>query len=322
MAWRVSALVLGLGFCAVTVLSGRERKEPPFPLNLFAKAKKEDYIGEKECARCHKPYFASYERSPHALYMRDTKAPLDRQGCEGCHGPGEIHLEEVEDATKVVRYRKSKPEEIARACLRCHGDTMRLAQWHRTDHAKSDVSCTSCHQIHPSLEEQRVGKAPLPGSAPWVAERVPIAGLLTSDQVRLCGGCHQRAVNQMRLPFHHPVLQGRMVCTDCHDVHPSKSGRKKAHPFKSTCLTCHAEKTGPFVFEHDPVAGWSGEGCTECHQPHGAPHPSLVKAFSRGLCNQCHTDKGNAHFPGWTCWQAGCHVAVHGSNSDPFLRTP
>ena len=88
---------------------------------------------------------------------------------------------------------------------------------------------------------------------------------------------------------------------------------------RELCVTCHGNVAGPFVYEHDPVVGLTGEGCMECHRPHGSNNPKLLTTFSRGACAQCHTDKANNHFPGRTCWQSGCHVAIHGSNTDPFL---
>jgi predicted CXXCH cytochrome family protein len=41
-----------------------------------------------------------------------------------------------------------------------------------------------------------------------------------------------------------------------------------------TCYQCHAEKRGPFLWEHAPVR----EDCTNCHSPHGSTQPSLLKA--------------------------------------------
>ncbi len=303
----------------------KAKKLQPFPLNLFAQAKAEDYIGEKECAQCHKRETQTFNASPHALYVRDPKLPVDKKGCEACHGPGEIHLEDVKDLTKVVSFTKSKPKEVSLACLRCHADTMRISQWHRTEHAKADVACTNCHQIH--RDEGRGTRDEVKGNGLKLAQRIFVTAtepkaLLKSDEVTLCGQCHQREINEFRLNFHHPVHEGRMVCSDCHDVHPTKAASKKVRAIKEMCITCHADKAGPFAFEHDPVAGWTGDGCVECHRPHGSHNPRLLKAFSRGLCNQCHTDKGNNHYPGQSCWNVGCHVAVHGSNSDVWLRQP
>jgi hypothetical protein len=40
------------------------------------------------------------------------------------------------------------------------------------------------------------------------------------------------------------------------------------------CYKCHADKQGPFVFEHAPL---KVEGCTACHDPHGSANPKLLK---------------------------------------------
>jgi predicted CXXCH cytochrome family protein len=89
------------------------------------------------------------------------------------------------------------------------------------------------------------------------------------------------------------------------------------------CLTCHVEKRGPFVYEHDIVTGSGAEACLTCHQAHGSPHPKLQKMRGRGLCLQCHTDiaQDDVHRRlSGDCWRSGCHPAFHGSNrSRSFL---
>ncbi len=93
-----------------------------------------------------------------------------------------------------------------------------------------------------------------------------------------------------------------------------------------TCYTCHAEKRGPFLWEHAPVA----ENCTNCHTPHGSIHPTLLVKRAPLLCQQCHSQSGHpsvartgAGLPGGSpsgFLLAGacinCHSQVHGSN-DP-----
>ncbi len=43
-----------------------------------------------------------------------------------------------------------------------------------------------------------------------------------------------------------------------------------------TCYTCHADKRGPFLWEHQPV----NEDCTNCHTPHGSNITPLLKIAS------------------------------------------
>lgn len=309
------------------------KKSPPFPLSLFAQATADDYVGGEQCVTCHEAYAKSFEKSPHALFVRDPKLPPDKQGCEACHGPGRIHMANLEDVDKisdfVIGYTKTKPSVGSQACMRCHSDTMTMSQWHRTEHARADVGCVGCHTIHhgPGQEDppKNAGKAHETLRSPiFVAAAAP-RKLLRADEATMCGKCHRPEVNQFRHNFHHPIPEGRMVCSSCHEVHPTRESAKRStaqtrvRSASETCVTCHGEMAGPFAFEHDTGAGSAGENCMDCHRPHGSHNPKLLNAFSRGLCNQCHTDKGNDHFPGRSCWAAGCHVGIHGSNTDPLL---
>ncbi len=317
-----------------------KKKQPSFPQSLFAQAKPEDYIGDEMCAECHKSAHASAGNSPHALYVQNPKNPIDKRGCQACHGPGGLHIAHLKEEDKpfenVISYTKAKPEEIAAACLRCHNDTLTMAHWQKTGHARANIACTACHQLHwadrlgrdrtkePSEEDKEAGRgaskrgvrSPLFPAAPE-----PKA-LLKADEATLCGQCHKREVSEFRKNFHHPVPEGRMVCSDCHDTHPNRDNHKRFHTAKQNCITCHGKVSGPFVFEHDPVSNLSSEGCMECHRPHGSHNPKMLTVFSRGLCNQCHTDKASTHYPGRTCWQAGCHVAIHGSNHERLMFRP
>jgi predicted CXXCH cytochrome family protein len=90
-----------------------------------------------------------------------------------------------------------------------------------------------------------------------------------------------------------------------------------------TCVNCHAEKRGPYVYEHASV---SIEGCTACHNPHGSTnrHLFLVRE-ERFVCMQCHVSPLAPNVPhGRLGFQTSgacerCHVAIHGSNFDQFF---
>ena len=310
-----------------------------FPLSLWAKADEGDYSGGRNCTNCHRTAAESYERSPHAIFMKDPHNPVDKAGCEGCHGPSKGHVahrkEEEGLFQNVVSYNHGKPEDIAAACLRCHNDTMTLSHWKRSQHSRAGVSCTTCHQMHWAdrlgvnrirvADDQRnsdftnkVGKSVT--ASIWPNQPEPKA-LLKTNESTLCGTCHRKVVSEFRHNFHHPVPEGRLVCSDCHSTHPNKDERKNLQTTKQACITCHADKAGPFVYEHDPTSNLTGEGCVECHNPHGSPNPALLTSFSRGLCIKCHTDKSVNHNPGRTCWDSGCHSSIHGSNhSAVFLQ--
>jgi len=89
-----------------------------------------------------------------------------------------------------------------------------------------------------------------------------------------------------------------------------------------TCIDCHTDKGGPFVFEHGSV---QVEGCVACHTPHGSINRHLLTFQSTGeLCYSCHATVPGFHVgtpPRFTfatnC--TNCHSSIHGSNLDPFF---
>ena len=50
------------------------------------------------------------------------------------------------------------------------------------------------------------------------------------------------------------------------------------------CYSCHADKRGPYVFNHPPVE----ENCASCHNPHGSVHYKLLNEHTPNLCQDCH----------------------------------
>lgn len=309
-------LILGLSLFGYSlVMADRPQTKLSQADKLFARAKDDDYTGSVACAECHEGKFNHFNESPHAMFMSDEKLPLSKRGCEGCHGPGKIH--QSEDNPENISFRKMSPKEASAACLRCHEKTMTTSHWKRTEHAQADVSCVSCHQIHtdsdPDLPGLRKGQDPR--SFAFTGKVNPKA-MLRADEATLCGSCHPSATGDFRSANHHPIPEGSMACSDCHNAHPSKAQKAKVGQVKGSCVTCHTEKAGPFVFEHDPVAGIGSDGCQECHRPHGSNNPAMLNSVTRGLCAQCHTEKLSSHYPGKNCWNSGCHVATHGSNTD------
>ncbi|MBI3999121.1 MAG: hypothetical protein HY351_00755 [Candidatus Omnitrophica bacterium] len=143
-----------------------------------------------------------------------------------------------------------------------------------------------------------------------------------------CFTCHTDKKIEFRLPYHHPVLEGKMSCTDCHSAHGPEVRPWTATSMKDVneaCFKCHKEQRGPFVWEHEAL----GEGCTTCHKVHGSITDKMLIARDSNLCIRCHTQASfpqigkNNHatrIPQGTCFSARCHTAVHGSNFDEHLR--
>ena len=128
-----------------------------------------------------------------------------------------------------------------------------------------------------------------------------------------------------------------MNCVQCHDPHGGdifkRGGGLAMARLNDSCAHCHREQTRPFAFEHEAMR----EGCTVCHSPHGSINRKLLVESDPNLCLKCHAQVQGISAPSGagifigkvdhkpflrqgTCWSAGCHAAVHGSNVDPKMR--
>ncbi len=263
--------------------------------------------GADSCLRCHDessafPVMAIFA-TPHGQ-RGDTRSPMAGLQCEACHGPGGEHAarrppgEERPPMPHFGRHASAPLAEQNQACLGCHQDRTRL-HWSGSEHEAGDLSCASCHRIHA-------------GSDP-VLER--------GGQNAVCVDCHRREQAESLLPSAHPLRSNEMNCGDCHAAHGALQPAllKGALP-NQVCADCHADKRGPFLWQHPPAS----EDCGLCHRPHGSAHPALLRQRPPWLCQQCHDQAGHpavAHSPGAapsamlslrSC--ANCHSQVHGSN--------
>jgi predicted CXXCH cytochrome family protein len=217
-----------------------------------------------------------------------------------------------------------------KACADCHADIVRRfsssphARLHSDSAAMVGQSgCESCH----GPGSRHIATASMGG------ERFIIN---PGKDPTSCFQCHLDVEGQFHLPQHHPVLEGRMNCAQCHDPHgmdimKPAGGLAMARQDQS-CSQCHRNQTRPFVFQHDALR----EGCVTCHAPHGSVNLKLLVESDPNLCLRCHAQAQGPTVPAGhlfignidhtsflrmgTCWAAGCHTAVHGSNVDPRLR--
>ena len=107
----------------------------------------------------------------------------------------------------------------------------------------------------------------------------------------VCYKCHADVFAKLSMPSHHPVKEGKMFCGDCHDAHGQMEGNLKAESLNLLCWKCHAEKQGPFAYEHPPVT----ENCAYCHSPHGTVANNLLQQPTTFLCLRCHVGHRRRH---------------------------
>jgi DmsE family decaheme c-type cytochrome len=210
----------------------------------------------------------------------------------------------------------------------CHTSSSDQKEFEHSTHARHGVACNDCHATH-LVDAARNPKATAMKNAQQAFFSVPSLpeqtrwlnnSLLKKDQPQLCAACHANILAQFALPSHHKVPEGAMKCTDCHNTHGTSNRATLRQSGWETCVQCHTEKRGPFVFEHSAV---KVEGCTACHTPHGSANRMLlVRREERFLCLSCHVDPAAANVPHsrlsfqtrGDCTR--CHSSIHGSNFD------
>lgn len=284
-----------------------------------------------KCVECHdEDDLTDSSKRGHSV-KTDSRVPT----CVECHGPSPTHIDKPEGVGKrpspdhvFSRNGGLQPADRSDVCMSCHDKDAKRNFWGGSQHASANVACTSCHRIH--TNEDRVQTK--------------------LGQVPLCYTCHKEQRVQLNKPSHHPIPEGKMTCADCHNVHGSVGPKLvKRDSTNDTCYTCHAEKRGPFVRQHEPVV----EDCSNCHNPHGSTVAAMLTSRPPMLCQQCHTphvagevgalggqpgvftSPGGGQNPAVSALSSGknvvnlwqgrscmnCHTQVHGSNN-PSATNP
>lgn len=239
------------------------------------------YVGNRACLDCHANYVRAFSSSPHAR----------------------IHF----SSPGILRVNS--------------GDSSHKVESNGRDARATNIGCESCHGPGSKHIEAGGGRRFItnPGKDPAA-----------------CFNCHLETQAEFNLPQHHPVIEGHMNCVQCHDPHGmdifKPAGGLAMARQNESCAQCHREQTRPVVFEHEAMR----EGCATCHDPHGSVNRKMLTDADSNLCLRCHAQNQGVlagtgaiyigavdhttYLNRATCWAAGCHTAVHGSNVDPRLR--
>lgn len=272
--------------------------------------------GDNQCTTCHAAQMTIYQTK------HGVKADARTPGCQSCHGENAAHRADPSKNSPEVVFgaqskRLSPVEKRNEACLSCHESrVLPRPYWAGSQHQMRGLACTDCHEIH----------TPNP----------KVFNKLTQPEV--CFGCHKTQRAQVHRFSRHPILEGKVTCSNCHNPHGSPGPTLLVkNSVNETCYMCHAEKRGPFLWEHAPVV----DDCTNCHTPHGSNLTPLLKTRAPMLCQSCHTgDHGKnlysgANLPNGNATTIGgrlplasqsppaqgnarsclqCHSVIHGSN--------
>lgn len=293
--WGGLPQVLMLGVCMLGVAQAAEDAQPK---DLVLR-------GDAKCTRCHDesdnaPLLA-IGKTRHGV-QADKRTPT----CASCHGESDSHINKPEGAKErpkpertFTRTSTTSIQDRNQSCLGCHQGGKRI-HWSMGAHATNDVACASCHKVHVAHD--------------------PVRAKITQSEV--CFTCHKDQRAQINRPSRHPIREGKVACSDCHNPHGSAGEKLLVRDnVNDTCYQCHMEKRGPFVRTHQPVQ----ENCVVCHNPHGTTNDNLLKTRAPFLCQQCHEPSSHRGVvPGVTGASAtytlaraclNCHTNIHGTNN-------
>jgi DmsE family decaheme c-type cytochrome len=255
------------------------------------------FVGDQVCLGCHSSQAAEFQKT---LMGRISLTQKGKFACENCHGPGSAHVKAGggRGVGGIMSLEEDDPrstEEKNAVCLGCHERGDRTL-WQGSVHEERGLACVNCHTVMKSVSRKNQ--------------------LKTAFEPDTCFQCHKDRRAQMFRSSHMPMREGKIVCSDCHNPHGSfTEALLRKDSINDTCYTCHAEKRGPFLFEHEPVR----ENCDNCHDPHGTIQQYSLKIARPRLCNECHNLMDNnagptgSHGIGQAC--ENCHTAIHGSNA-------
>ncbi|MBI2372193.1 MAG: DmsE family decaheme c-type cytochrome [Deltaproteobacteria bacterium] len=269
------------------------------------------YVGAQACEECHKKQFATFSQTQMGkIFLKNPRSPAEARGCETCHGPGSVHVAAAKaDRGKgvgTIVFRKDSPLPLVERnaiCLSCHEKGLRL-NWRGSPHEGRGVACTECHRVMVNVSEKRQ--------------------FVKETEMETCFQCHLMRRSQLQRSSHMPYREGKMTCSDCHNPHGTATPKLlRANSINENCYRCHAEKRGPFLWEHPPVR----ENCLNCHEPHGSNHDKLLKVARPRACQRCHVEQFHPTTPqratsrfvfNRSC--QNCHSQIHGSNHPSGVR--
>lgn len=306
------------------------------PSNRTKPQNSPDYVGSDMCKTCHETQFQAITRTQMGkVLFQAPRNDLERRGCEACHGPGRSHIEALtgDSATPtsaqgnqqasnigyILTFGKKSTASAATqnaACLQCHEQGLRMF-WRGSPHESRGLTCATCHQAHVAAPSTR-------GEGRFMEPLADNRAFVRTTQMEVCFQCHKMRRAQLMRSSHMPFREGKVTCSSCHNPHGSPNPKQLiASTVNETCYSCHAERRGPFLWEHPPVM----ENCMNCHEAHGSTNTQLLKVRTPRLCQRCHIEARHPTTPQSTDSRfvfnrscTNCHSQIHGSNHPSGVR--
>ena len=175
-------------------------------LSAFATVAAAAGPGADTCVKCHADEVATYSQSIHGA-KGCARSVASKGECTACHGDATEHVAKKGKSPMKSPGKKSmSAEESSGTCLACHKSDSTRSHWAGSTHQTRDVACSACHTVH-------------------AKDKVMVK--LTQPDV--CFACHKTQRAELNRPSRHPILEGKVSCAHCHNVHGSygkKLGKK------------------------------------------------------------------------------------------------
>lgn len=258
------------------------------------KSEGKTFVGGETCLGCHDAMAKGWEKNPHHKIGKMANRSL-AHACESCHGPGSTHVEAGGGPIGIINPKTAPSHVVNNLCLKCH-EKDKLIEARASLHLNEELTCLSCHGIHGN-ENHKL--------------------LKSKKETDLCQTCHAKQTMESKLFSRHPVKDGQMNCTTCHNPHNSKEKMLLNETVNQLCQKCHNNYAGPFVYDHAPVS----ESCLNCHKAHGSQNRDLLENRVPLLCFRCHGNTQISHEQSIASRQRciDCHSEIHGSKRDKWF---
>jgi predicted CXXCH cytochrome family protein len=216
-------------------------------------------------------------------------------GCEKCHGPGSLHVQQPSAATIVnpARLDYVRGNDV---CIQCHSQGQPLTNPIEGQYYDWPVGFKVGLELKDfwTLEEHKLGETTFTHFADGTAHKNRMQGNDFVSSVMYTRG---------------------VTCFSCHDVHGTSHNADLVKPAADVCATCHRSNSpaGPHTstieeHTHHP-AGSAGSECVACHMPKIAPEianvnvrthtfrfitPTMTEQYKMpNACIGCHTERTN-----------------------------
>ncbi|MDO8586802.1 MAG: DmsE family decaheme c-type cytochrome [Armatimonadota bacterium] len=321
------------------------------------------YVGSEACATCHADVAKKWALTIHRKTLFNTEASRKGcEACHG-PGSAHVAAGGGR-GVGIVNLSKLNSEKSSAVCLKCHTQekTMLWATGRHARAKLTCMNCHNPHSLDARtlLTDMQSATIAVEGLNKTIKEAQLRSGIadegisektealaqvakLQEKRAKLeadakgaeteyhkaaepfmCYNCHKAQQAQSRMPSHHPLVEGKMKCSDCHNPHGGPNNMLREESVQDTCARCHAEKVGPFTFEHPPV----NEDCSICHKPHGSVQNKLLTQSQPFLCLKCHAGPHSSSgalgapttFSRYYTECTDCHGSIHGSDRHQALH--